>query len=819
MPVSKETLAEIALSEDEYARLVALLGREPSPVELGMFGALWSEHCGYKNSRPLLKLFPTEGERVLIRAGEENAGAVDIGDGLAIVMKIESHNHPSAIEPYEGAATGVGGIVRDIFAMGAFPIALLNSLRFGPLDEPRNAYLFGGVVGGISGYGNCLGIPNVGGEVFFDRSYSGNPLVNAMCVGLLESGGLVRAHAGGPGNLMMLVGADTGRDGIHGASGLASTTDPTAKELRSAVQVGNPFMEKLLIEACLELARTDYLVGMQDLGAAGLTSATVECAERSGCGFELDVLAVPRRAAGLTPYEVMLSESQERMLVVVHPDNADRVRAIFDKWDLHSAVIGRFTDDGIALVKEGNEVVAAAPIALLTDPPQYRRQGIKPAGLEGLQGYDISALPDLAADATRIMRPFPFVLSPSAGSGQALSKDDTIHGSTSSSRTVGASELLSGAGWLFTAAEALLLRLLATPNIASKASVYRQYDHQVLDNTVIPPGHDAAVLRVRGPSTGLRTGTERGLALTTEGNGRVCFLDPYQGGMIVVAEAARNLSCTGAVPIALTDCLNFGNPERLDVYYQLEQCIRGIADACRAFGVPVVSGNVSLYNETGGEAIYPTPVVGMLGLIEQVDRCCGMGFRDAGDVVLLLGDSVTGSDPEIAPDSVSLSVLSPQSSVLDPWQLGGSEYLSLAHGLVAGRPRIALDLELRVQEVVREAVQQGIVKSAHDCSLGGLAVTIAESCIAGGTGIAAWTAPMTGRMDGILFGERQSRVVVSVAPGRLPELEALARQHAVPYDLLGAVGGDRLIIGDTIDLPLAVAAEVWNTGLERSLGR
>ncbi|MBI4497045.1 MAG: phosphoribosylformylglycinamidine synthase subunit PurL [Chloroflexi bacterium] len=770
MPVTKETLAEIALSEEEYARIVVLLGREPNPVELGMFGALWSEHCGYKNSRPLLKLFPMEGERVLVRAGEENAGAIDIGDGRAVVMKIESHNHPSAIEPYEGAATGVGGIVRDIFAMGAFPIALMNSLRFGSLSDPRNRYLFQGVVSGISGYGNCLGIPNVGGEVVFADGYSGNPLVNAMCVGLLEPGRrLVRAQAGEPGNLLILVGADTGRDGIHGASGLASTTDPTAKELRSAVQVGNPFLEKLLIEACLELAMHDWLVGMQDLGAAGLTSAVTECAARSGRGYELDVLQAPRRAAGMTPYEVMLSESQERMLVVVRPGDEGRVQAIFAKWDLHAAVIGRTTDDGMARIKEGDRVVAEVPIAALTTPPQYRRQGVKPLGMEDLQVYNISALPDLAEGLERVERePVPGLRQPC------------------------------------TDAEDLLLRLLAAPNIASKAAVYRQYDHQVLDNTVIPPGHDAAVLRVKG--------TRRGLALTTDGNGRLCFLDPYQGGMIAVAEAARNLSCVGATPIALTDCLNFGNPERPQVYYQLEECISGMAAACRALGVPVVSGNVSLYNETGGAAISPTPIVGMLGLLEDVERRCGMGFRDAGDLIVLLGNSVTGSNLEGNPDLVY------DPDDVDPWHLGGSEYLSLIHHLVAGRPRLDLEAEVRLQRVVREAVQQGIVKSAHDCSDGGLAVALAESCVAGGVGIAEWVAPVAGRVDGVLFGERQSRAVVSLAPDRLPALEELAQREGVPFDLLGTVGGDRLRIGDYVDLPLSRIREVWSTALERALG-
>jgi phosphoribosylformylglycinamidine synthase len=759
MPVAPEVLQEIAVSMEEYERIVTLLRREPNPVELGMFGALWSEHCGYKNSRPLLRMFPNESPRVLVRAGEENAGAVDIGDGLAVVLKVESHNHPSAIEPYEGAATGVGGIVRDIFAMGAFPIALMNSLRFGPLTDPHNRHLFGGVVAGISGYGNCLGIPNVGGEIVFAESYAGNPLVNAMCVGLLEQGKLTRAQTGAPGNILMLVGSDTGRDGIHGASGLASTTDPSAKELRSAVQVGNPFMEKLLIEACMELAAAGFLVGMQDLGAAGLTSSAIECAARSGTGLELDVLAVPRRATGMTAYEVMLSESQERMLVIVKPEDEGRVRAVFDKYDLHCAVIGRVTDDGMARIKEGDSVVADVPVRYLTDPPQYRRQGVKPAGLDALQAYDFRALPDLAADTERRWRDLP-----------------------------------SGHRRQLTAAEDLLLRLLASPNIASKAPVFRQYDHMVQDNTIIPPGHDAAVLRVKG--------TRRGLALTTDGNGRLCFLDPYIGGMIAVCEAARNVSCVGAEPIAATDCLNFGNPERLEIYYQLEECIRGMADACTMLGIPVVSGNVSLYNETGTSAVYPTPVIGMLGLLENVERRAPSGFTQPGSPVMLLGDTLRG---ESADDN------------RDPSALAGSEYAALAHGVVAGQPRFDIALEQRLQQVVREAIARGWVTAAHDGADGGLAVALAEMCMLGNVGLTAWSAAYEGRADGLLFGERQSRIVVEVAPEHLSEFAELAGDAVVPRVRLGVVGGDRLTIANLVDMPVSDLADAWRGGLERAL--
>ena len=617
---------------------------------------LWSEHCGYKHSKPLLRLLPSDSPRLLVTPGSENAGVVDIGGGLAIVMKIESHNHPSAIEPYQGAATGVGGIVRDIFAMGARPIALMNSLRFGSLDEPRNRYLLGGVVAGISGYGNCIGIPNVGGEVCFSDSYSGNPLVNAMCVGILSADELVRATTDGPGNVLMLVGSDTGRDGIHGASGLASRTFEEERELRPTVQVGNPFMEKSLIEACLEIAKTDHIIGIQDLGAAGLTSAAVEAASNGKSGLEIDVSLVPRRETGMTPYEVMLSESQERMLVIVKPGHEAPVKAVFDKWDLQSTVIGRSTDDGLARIIDsdgyGGKLQGEPPVNTLTDAPQYRLQGIKAQWLNNLQEYDLSSLP-----------------LPSESPAEVL------------------------------------LRLLASPNIASKEWVYRQYDHQVQTNTVAAPGADAAVLRVKGAG--------KGIALSTDGNGRLCYLDPFIGGMIAVAEACRNVSCTGAEPIALTDCLNFGNPEKPETYYQLEQCILGMAEACRTLDVPVISGNVSLYNETQGEGIYPTPIIGCLGLLEDVRKNVGMGFHNPGDIILLLGASEPTSDAS---------------------SLAGSEYLEVMHGLVAGHPALDIQAEAALQRACQRLAAEGVIESAHDCSDGGLAVALAESCIAGGVG-------------------------------------------------------------------------------------
>ena len=733
-PETREALDSLALSEREYEAIVERLGREPNELELGLFGSLWSEHCGYKHSKPLLRLLPGDGPRVLVGAGDENAGAVDIGDGLAVVFKIESHNHPSAIEPYQGAATGVGGIVRDIFAMGARPIALLNSLRFGDLDDPRNRFLLQGVVAGISGYGNCIGVPDVGGEICFGPTYSGNPLVNAMCVGILDKRSLVSAAADAPGSALMLVGARTGRDGIHGASGLASRSFEEERELRPTVQVGNPFMEKSLIEACLELAATDHYVGMQDLGAAGLTSASVEAAARGGAGIDLDVSRVPRRDSGMVPYEVMLSESQERMLVIARRGREDQVKAIFDKWDLECSVIGTVTADGVARVRDGDRVEGEVPVRLLTDPPLYRLQGEKPAWLDDAQRRDLAALP-----------------LPDDGPGE------------------------------------ILLRLLASPNVASKRWVYRQYDHQVQTNTVTPPGADAAVIRIRG--------TRRAIALSTDGNGRYCYLDPYAGGQIAVAEACRNVSCTGAEPIALTDCLNFGNPEKPETYYQLEQCIEGMAAASRALGAPVVSGNVSLYNETMGQDIWPTPIIGALGLLDDVTRRAGIAFPGLARLVVLLGaDAVSG----------------------DPVDLSAGEYLHVVHGLTAGRPRIDLDLEVAVQRACRRLIRESIAESAHDCSDGGLAVALAESCIAGNVGFRADFA-VTGRWDAALFGERQSRIIVSLPPDREPDLRRICAAERVPFLPLGQTAGTALTLPPTLAVPVADLAHTWNTALEHAL--
>ena len=734
MAVSKQALDELALTEGEYEAIVERLGREPNELELGLFGSLWSEHCGYKHSKPLLRMLPGAGPRVLVSPGAENAGVVDIGDGLAIVMKIESHNHPSAIEPYQGAATGVGGIVRDIFTMGARPIALLNSLRFGPLSDSNNRRLFGGVVAGISGYGNCIGIPNVGGEVVFSPPYSGNPLVNAMCVGVIDKARLISATTGGPGNLLMLVGAETGRDGIHGASGLASRTFEESRELRPAVQVGNPFLEKVLIEACLEAANTSHVVGLQDLGAAGLASASVEAAANGGGGIDVDVARVPRRELGMSPYEVMLSESQERMLVVVKDGHEEDVRRIFDEWDLPSTVIGRVTDDGAARITDAGRPEADLPVRLLADPPEYRPAGVMPPWQKAAQRYRLEDAP-----------------LPREGAGPVL------------------------------------LRLLASPSIASKEWVYRQYDHHVLTNTVAAPGGDAAVLRIKG--------TSKGIALATDGNGRYCYLDPRAGGAIAVAEACRNVSCVGAEPIALTDCLNFGDPEKPEIYYQLEEAIAGMAEAAEALAAPIVSGNVSLYNETRGEAVYPTPVIGALGLLENVRRHATAGFEDVDDVVVLLGEGDISAEPST---------------------LAGSEYLELVHGLVAGRPSIDLGLEAAVQRACRMAVGEGLLSSTHDCSDGGLAVAIAESCITGGVGFEGdFDAPA--RWDAALFGERQSRIVVSLRLDNLGKLEGICDEHGVPWVKLGRVRGNRIAVPGLIEVTVAEAADAWKRSIESTL--
>ena len=735
MTVSQETLDEIALSRAEYEAIVDRLGREPGPLELGLFGALWSEHCGYKHTKALLRTLPSSSERILVAPGAENAGVIDLGDGLAIAMKVESHNHPSAVEPFEGAATGVGGIIRDIFAMGARPIALLNSLRFGQPSDARTRYLLNGVIGGISSYGNCIGIPDVGGEIFFSDTYKGNPLVNAMCVGLIENGKMASASAREPGDLLLLVGADTGRDGIHGASGLASRTFEEQAEMRSAVQVGNPFLEKVLIEACIEALDLPGVVGLQDCGAAGITSAAIEMAERSVMGLQLFVDRVPRREEGMTPYEVMLSESQERMLLAVTAGTESEVFDLFDKWDLDATVIGEFEAGEDVRIFDNGMLVSSTPIITLTDAPRYEFSTPKPDWLTTLQNAELTVVP----------------------------MPDT------------------------TAAE-MLLKMLSAPNIASKFPVYRQYDYHVQTNTVIEPGGDAAVLRLKG--------TKRGIALTTDCNGRICYLDPEVGTAIAVAEACRNLSVTGAEPVALTDGLNFGNPETPDVQFQLTEAIAGMTRAANAFGIPIVSGNASLYNETAGAAIFPTPIIGALGVLDDVEKHSTVGFKAENDVIVLLGSDSAWDTTD---------------------GLAGSEYLEFVHGRVEGQPALDLDLEVRVQTVCRDAVRAGLVASAHDLSDGGMATALAECAIIGNIGASVTESPDAGgRWDAAMFGEAQSRILLSVSPDNLDRIKALAHDHDVPLAVIGLVGGDALSFGDNCSVLLSDASDAWKNGFSRA---
>jgi len=719
--VDERRLREVALTPDEYRAIVEQLKRAPNEVELGMLGVLWSEHCSYKSSKALLRRLPTTGPGVVQGPGE-NAGAVEVGEGWSVVFKVESHNHPSAIEPYQGAATGVGGIIRDVIAMGARPIALLDSLRFGPL--PASSHHFEGVVAGIGGYGNCIGIPTVGGEVYFEECYANNPLVNAMCVGLVRTEELMRARAEGTGNSILLVGADTGRDGIHGASFASLELDESSSERRPAVQVGNPFLEKCLLEACMDLAHTDAVVAIQDLGAAGLTSAVAECAGRvEGAGARIDVSLVPRRERGMTPYDVMLSESQERMLVVVRRGREREVETIFHAWDLTSAVIGEVTDDGQLTVVDGRDHVARVPVKLLTDgAPMRRLMGFPPEPPYGLQ---VDALPPLVD------------------------------------------------------AGATLLRMLASPNLASRRGIFRRYDHMVGDSTVITPGGDAAMLRVKG--------TRLGIAVTTDCNARYVHLDPHLGAQLAVAEAARNIVATGARPLAVTDCLNFANPDRPEVYWELEEAIAGLAYACRALDVPIVSGNVSLYNDSNGEsAIYPTPVVGMVGVIDDYQRRLGAALRAEGDFVLLIGSSHN--------------------------DLGGSEYLKVEHGHVAGRPP-ALDLtrEKAVNRLILSAAQSGYMHSAHDCADGGMLIALAECCLLGGIGVrcpAIRPEPPL-RLDAAFFGESPSRYIVSVPSRAMPEMQSLARRHNVELSMLGLAGGGFVEFEGQLKVSLAELRAAW----------
>jgi len=771
--ITPQVVQKHGLTPDEYERIKTVLGREPNYTELGIFSVMWSEHCSYKNTRPLLKGFPTKSPKILVGAGEENAGIIDIGDGLAIAFKIESHNHPSAVEPFQGAATGVGGIIRDIFTMGARPICSVNSLRFGPItdgapgspspsggttvanadDSPlseanlksqiaNNRRLFSGVVAGIAHYGNCFGIPTVAGEVYFDKTYQGNPLVNAFCLGVLRHEQIARGAAKGIRNPVFYVGPATGRDGLAGAAFASQDlTEESADQQRGAVQVGDPFMEKLVCEACLELLATDAVAGIQDMGAAGLTCSTCETAARAGTGIEIELSKVPQRAPGMTPYEIMLSESQERMLIIVKKGREAEVQRVFDKWDLPWAEIGFVTDTAQMVVKNHGKIVAEIPAAkLANDAPLYQREAREPGYLKAVRSFTLADVPDT------------------------------------------------------TDAVGTLKALLSWPSIASKNWVYRQYDHMVRDGTVVSPGSDATVLRIKEDSLPIAPsksespeGTQGScrtklIALSVDCNATYVYLDPYEGGKIAVAEAARNLACSGALPLGTTDNLNFGNPHNPEIFYQLREAVRGLAEGCRVFNAPVTGGNVSLYNQNPDGPIDPTPTVAMVGLIEKPEHITTQWFKDEGDAIILLGDLIDVADPLLG--------------------LGGSAYLQTIHGRKTGTPpRCDLEKEKELHGILRALIYGGGIKSAHDCSEGGLAVALAESCIS--HQIARDTPRLIGaeidlsgsaqpRLDALLFGEAQARVVISVAAIDAVKILERAKLLGLSASLLGRVGGTSL---------------------------
>jgi phosphoribosylformylglycinamidine synthase subunit PurL len=837
--ITPELVAQHNLTPDEYQKILDLLGRVPSYTELGVFSVMWSEHCSYKNTRPLLKTFPTESRKILVGAGEENAGIIDIGDGLAIAFKIESHNHPSAVEPFQGAATGVGGIVRDIFTMGARPICSVNSLRFGPIVKDaaadvspltsnseksqsrltsaatngeaeaalkNNRRLFSGVVAGIAHYGNCFGIPTIAGEVYFDRSYEGNPLVNAFCLGVLRHEQIARGAAKGIGNPVFYVGPPTGRDGLAGAAFASQDlTEESAEQQRGAVQVGDPFMEKLVCEACLELLATGAVAGIQDMGAAGLTCSTCETAARAGTGIEIELDKVPQRAPNMTSYDLMLSESQERMLIIVHKGREDEVKRIFDKWDLPWSEIGFVTDTGRMVVKQHGRVVADIPARKIADEsPVYQRETKEPEYLKEVRAFRLDGVVDCQLPM------------------------------------------------------ADLKKLLSWPTIASKNWVYRQYDHMVRDGSAVCPGSDAAVVRIKSDSlpevagqASLPAGSggslppeqagsfvnppaggprcpEKLIALTVDGNGAYVYLDPYEGGKTVVAEAARNLACSGAVPLGVTDNLNYGNPMKPELFWQLKESVRGLAEACRAFNAPVTGGNCSLYNQSPAGPIDPTPTVAMVGLIEKPEHITTQWFKDEGDAIILLGEPVDANDPLLG--------------------LGGSAWLQAVHGMKTGTPpRCDLETAKTLHTTLLGLIQSGLVKSAHDCSEGGLAVCLAESCIsqlvaretprligaeadlssvgrasarADGQGDGGSSVASPHRIDALLFGETQSRVVISCQPLDAVKVIERAKLMGVPAAPIGKVGGDRLMIktaAGEFGAPVTELHDVWWNAIARAM--
>ncbi|MFA5144425.1 MAG: phosphoribosylformylglycinamidine synthase subunit PurL [Candidatus Omnitrophota bacterium] len=724
----------LGLSDQEYRHILKILKRKPSDTELAMFSVEWSEHCGYPRSRKWLKILPKTGKyKTLIG---EDAGGI-IVDGLAIIFKMESHNHPSQVEPKQGAATGVGGIIRDIFTAGARPIALLDSLRFGPLTQTYNKYIFRGVIEGIQFYGNCVGVPTVGGEIYFDKSYTGNCLVNAMCIGIAKQTELVRARAVGLGNSIMYVGSSTGRDGIGGCSILASHEFKEGEEKRPTVQIGDPFTEKCLIEATLEAINTGYVAGIKDMGAAGLTCCTSEMASAGNSGMDVELQAVPRREENMEPWELMMSESQERMLVCVKKGKEEQVKKIFLKWGLCASVIGKVTNDKSVTIRDNGKIVARIKAHSLTRAPVYDMPYKKPAHLKEATKFALKNIPE-PKDYNKA-----------------------------------------------------LLKLLAVPSIANKAWVYEQYDHMVQVNTIVLPGSDAAVLRLKG--------TDKAIAATTDCNSRYCFLDPYKGAQIAIAEAARNLVCSGARPAAVTDCLNFGNPEKPESFWYFKNCIEGIRDACKSFNVAVVSGNVSLYNESPQSSINPTPTIGMIGIVNHVDRVCTQNFKQSGDMVILLGRSKE--------------------------ELGASEYLAEAHNMIKGSvPHIDLKLEQAVQKAALEAIEKGLVNSAHDCSEGGLAVALAECCISNKNKIIGANIDNLDyniRSDALFFGESQSRIIISCDKASVEKIRKIALKFKAPFRVIGKTGGQvlRILNGakELICLPLEDLYEEWGGSLKRKI--
>ncbi len=720
--ITPELVADHGLTPDEYTKIKQILGREPSFTELGIFSVMWSEHCSYKNSIALLKTLPRSGKALLTEAGEENAGAVDLGNDLAVVFKIESHNHPSAVEPYQGAATGVGGILRDVFCMGARPIAALNSLRFGPLSEARSRYLFDGSVRGIGDYGNSFGVPTVGGEVYFEDCYYANPLINAMAVGICKKDRMASAVAKGVGNPVFVVGSSTGRDGIHGATFASEEISSKSESKRPSVQIGDPFTEKLLLEATLEIIKDDLIVGVQDMGAAGLTCCSSEMSAKGQSGIEIDLDLVPVREERMSAYEIMLSESQERMLVVGKKGMEDEIRAVFAKWDLNCIEIGRVTAGKNMVVKMGGKIVADIPsdcLVLGGGAPVYTREQKRPAYLDTAQSYDFGSL------------------------RQPQDYSD------------------------------VLKRLIGSHNIASKRWVFEQYDSMVRTNTVVGPGSDAAVLRIRH--------SDKGIAMSTDCNARYCYLNPRLGGQIAVAESARNVACSGARPVAITNCLNFGNPYKPEMYYMFAECLKGMGEACRALDTPVTGGNVSFYNEDPERAVYPTPTIGMLGIIDDLKHITTNNFKSDGDLIFLAGTNKN--------------------------ELGGSEYIKVVHNLITGNtPELDMIFEKQLQAFILEAIRNGLLRSAHDISEGGLAVAIAESCIADREKMIGATITVKSdiRKDALYFGESQSRVILSIAPERKGSLIQLAASMNVPLVEIGSAGGNKVKINEDINVELSV---------------